>query len=269
MKTPTLSKIIITVLVLIACGDGALWIYARHHTIATIKSTINEHTFAQVPDALIRKHLVAQANAPLQQLTTTIAGESESTTAAYDLPHAKTRLTTVANNKLTSEMIITGIVYHVRDFTDGKWWTQAVTHATKNQQLIVSSTDYAKDLQQPPHASFTAQGQETCGQLRCYKYRQTDKTSDMTLWFDTKNLLLQKTQATSQGTSVTVQYSYSQFSIATPSHTKPVPQGKSIFDYAFAESLPTTDEHDDQANPEDQQQLQQLQEELRVKDPTQ
>jgi hypothetical protein len=268
MKTSIFSKVIITLLLLAACGDGALWIYARHHTAATIKPTINEHAFVQIPDTLIRQHLAAQANAPLQQLTTTISGESESTTAQYDIPHANARFTVTTNYKLTAEMITTGVVYHVRDFLDNKWWTQAVVHPQESQQGLVNSASYAKNLQHISQAHFTAQGQENCGRLRCYKYLQTDATGNTTLWFDTKSLLLRKTTASNQGTAVTIQYSYGPFSITTPSHTKPVPEGKSIFDYALSDS-PTADKSNDQASPEDQRQLQQLQDELDAKDPTQ
>jgi hypothetical protein len=82
-------------------------------------------------------------------------------------------------------------------------------------------------------------GEESCGTLTCYKYQEGSDADDTTriFWFDTKDLLLRKEQ-TGFGEFVSVsEYSYDNINVSAPSPTKPVPEGKSIYDMMASQMM--------------------------------
>lgn len=201
-----------------------------------------EKDFAFIEDATLRKHFVAQAN------QTTYRTKSYSTGADLNFvtevqirgENFNTRdIEYDHSGKETKHKVALGDTAYVKDYADGKWWKQTFTpeEATTEEEETKQPTDFKEEYtKQGP--TYKALGKEPCGNLMCFKYQEQDTEKGglgllRTFWFDDRKYLLRKEESTAGEFSVQVEYSYDGINITTPSPTKDVPKGKSIYDYYY------------------------------------
>lgn len=201
---------------------------------------VTEDDFAYVEDELLRKHFAAQANASGFKVETQSSGMSGTATSWYVLEgdSFKYRMQQ-AGDGMQSDMIMISDTTYIKDFTDNKWWKQKSEPTAEDDQVASQIEEYTIDPEeeqtQYAQMQYKNLGEETCGDLTCHKYEETDpNTSDSgirTFWFDTEDYLLRKEVAEYGEFSSTNLYSYDDISVDEPSPTKDVPEGRSIYEY--------------------------------------
>lgn len=202
---------------------------------------LQESDLMGINDPLVRKNLVAQANARAYRMVSTSSGRGQGTTTTeIQIDGTKVRFHTLMeeNGKPTSDMIVIDNTTYIKDFSDGKWWKQVAsetkasptTESTAPPTLDELKTEVTKKQQV---ATFKQLGTEACGNLTCYKYQEVDsdnKEASRTFWFDNQKFLTRKEEQKFGEFTSTNSYTYENVNISAPSPTKDVPAGKSIYE---------------------------------------
>ncbi|MBI2034191.1 MAG: hypothetical protein HYT11_00465 [Candidatus Levybacteria bacterium] len=195
-----------------------------------------EKDFEFIEDATLKKHFVAQANQTTYRSKTVSEGAGLTFVNEVQIKGEDFNYRDVQyepGDKEIKHSINIGDTVYVKDYSDGKWWKQAIkpqelTQEEKDSQPVDFKEEFAK-----PDLKFKSLGKEACGSLTCFKYEQTSPSIPGTriFWFDDQKYLLRKEEAGYGEFTSKVEYSYDGINIAAPSPTKDVPEGKSIYDY--------------------------------------
>lgn len=202
---------------------------------------LTEAQLSGIKDPLVRKHLVAQANARVYRVSSKSSGRGEPVSITeIQMVGSEVRFHSITqvNGKANQEMILIGDTTYVKDFSDGKWWKQVAKTDEKNGENrpfeIPDIGDLKEEFTKKQEASeFKSLGTESCGSLTCYKYQEVEaenKEATRTFWFDNKDFLLRKDENKFGEFTSTNEYSYDNINITPPSPTKDVPEGKNIFE---------------------------------------
>lgn len=209
---------------------------------------VTEADFLFVEDPLIRKHFAAQANTRIYK-TISVSdgrGKGEESIVEIDAQNINTirmRMMNTSLGKTTSDLITIGDTTYVKDLSDNTWWMQKAkpTDMTNDEELnqYTVPEDFKDMYMEKTDLKYKALGEEACGSLTCYKYEEVSNSEGKrTFWFDTKSLLLRKeTHSYGEFTSTTT-YNYEGISINNPSPTKPVPEGKTVYDMMITSMMP-------------------------------
>lgn len=248
-----LSFIILLIFIGLALAvDGMLWWHMRPHL------PDKSPALARSNSSTLRKSLLAQTKALQQQITTSSSDDVAITVAHYDLVHNALQTTTSAQGNITSDVIIIGTHYYVRDMTDNKWWAQTIPHPTDAQQALGSVAAYTKMLHDSTmYDGFLPAASESCGSDECSAFKKDSQGTTTTLLVGKDNLVRKKT-AVAGGITITMQFAYAPLTITPPAQTKPVPPGENIFEKAFKD----TSGINATATPEERQELQELNQQL-------
>lgn len=234
---------IIIVVVLAVLALGGFFLYKSGKLpipgATQFATRATEADFANITDATLRKHFVAQANVNAIRMLSQSSGKGTKDTMEYQIKGDSFyyRMKSEDAGKEVSHIISIGDTTYVKDYADNKWWKQTVKPEEMTpDEKPVTPDDLKQEYMKEDPALYKSQGEETCGSLTCHKYEQTFKDSPgvRTFWFDTKKFLLRKEQSGYGEFTNTVEYSYDGIAISAPSPTKDVPEGKNIYEYLFA-----------------------------------
>ena len=196
-----------------------------------------EADFAFIQDPILKKHFVAQANQMAYRIATQDpTGGTQTTEMQFQGEKFKYRM---ANSKPQSDTITIDDTTYVKDFSDNSWWMQQAAKLDQPEatELPEQPEDFKQDYLNNQQMQYKALGEEACGSLACHKYEETDPNQGgykRVFWFDTKDFLLRKEQVSYGGKlSGTNEYSYDNVAVNVPSPTKPVPEGRNIYEYMF------------------------------------
>lgn len=202
---------------------------------------LTEAELSGITDPLVRRHLVAQANARAYRINSKSSGRGEPVTITEVQVvgnEIKFHTTTESNGKATQEMIMIGDTTYIKDFTDNKWWKQVAkieANETEKAPFEVPDINEIKEEFTKKQGAFEYKqlGTESCDNLTCYKYQETSSGREegvRTFWFDNQDFLLRKEENTFGEFISTNVYSYNNIDISVPSPIKEVPTGKSIYE---------------------------------------
>jgi hypothetical protein len=204
---------------------------------------VKESDFSFIDDPLIRKHFAAQANQSTFRVTThaDIGTKGSSQVSEMQLVGDDMRFHSwqEIGGKKQGEMIAIGDTTYVKDAKENVWWKQTVKPEEQKEmdsQLEIKTEDFKEEYTKDRKMTYKKLGEESCGDLACYKYEEIDpesKEGHRIFWFDTKELLMRKEESGYgewRGTSV---YEYDGISVTAPSPVKEVPAGKSVYDYMY------------------------------------
>ncbi len=237
------APIIIIVLIAVAViGAGLFFISKNGGSIPGLSLTprATEKDFQFISDPLIRKHFVAQANVNAYQIKSSSSGRGDITSTnqvQISGNDVKFAVKEESSGKEFSHLISIGDTTYLKDYSDNKWWKETLKPEEKKKEDTsnkVEPSDFKAEFEKTQTFTYKSLGQEACGNLTCYKYEEVDpKTPEgkRTFWFDTQKFLLRKEISGFGEFTATNEYSYDGISIVSPSPTKDVPSGHSIYEY--------------------------------------
>jgi hypothetical protein len=208
---------------------------------------VTEADFTMIEDPVLRKHMVAQANATAYRMRSSSDGMDSGQVSVQEVKvngdsFAMSTWQEVSGKK-QNEMIMIDDTTYLKDYSDNAWWKQT----SKSEEVVaedaeeVSSepVDFKEEYQEvAAEATYKSLGEEPCGDsapnLTCYKYQETNGLGGKgarTFWFDTKSHLLRRDEtAFGEYTSKTL-YEYDNINVSAPKPTKDVPEGRNIYEY--------------------------------------
>jgi hypothetical protein len=193
-----------------------------------------------ISDPLIRQHLTKQFQVKAYRTITDASGRGQISTTeiVVEGESAKFRTAVSEADKPVSDMIVIGDTTYVKDLKDGAWWMQ--TSQPEEDEALpaevdVPSADEFKDkfAENKTKTTYTSLGTEVCGALTCYKYEEATEGQEgkRTFWFDNQELLLRREEYAFGEFATKNEYQYDNVRISQPSPTKPVPEGRSVYEY--------------------------------------
>ncbi len=193
-----------------------------------------------IEDPLVRQHLTKQFQVKAYRTVTDASGRGQVTTTEMVIEgeSAKFRTAVSENNKPVSDLIVIGDATYVKDMKDGSWWKQ-VSKPEEPKDLPAGiqapSTEefQEKFAESKTKTSYKSLGTEACGALTCYKYEEITEGQEgkRTFWFDNKDLLLRRDEFAFGEFTTRNEYQYDGVKVNEPSPTKPVPEGRSVYEY--------------------------------------
>lgn len=192
-------------------------------TPQTRKITVEDFSF--IEDEILRKHLVAQENAPRIRVDSTNGGD-EGVIQEVDIsdpnnPKSHTR----SFGLVKSELIVIGNSRYER--SDNSVWKKR-SFTNKEVEALMGTSIKAlnedinkKRIENTKQFIFEFIGKEKCGDLNCYKYKKSTEgtnslNASMYFWFDDKEYLLRKDLMETPEVSVTTIISYDNIEITPP-----------------------------------------------------
>lgn len=200
---------------------------------------ISENDFSFIEDPLVRKHMAAQANVTKYRTTSTSSGlgANEEMVSEIDMSTDTLKMRTIRNEKgkEVSHTIDLGDTTYAKDYSDGKWWKETIKPGPTptgepDQKVLDWKPEDIKQEMTKEKVTYTKLGEEACGKLMCYKYKEQMGEVTRDFWFDKNQFLLRKQVAAFGEFSSTMEFSYDNVSLTAPSPTKDVPAGKSIWE---------------------------------------
>lgn len=201
-----------------------------------------EQMLKDIEDPLVRQHLAAQFQVRSYRTITDSSGRGQTSTTEVQVEgdSAKFRTIITDQGKVFSDMIVIGDTTYVKDLKDGVWWMQTGKPiqtddaAQSTAQEAPAPDEFQRDFEEKETGTkYTSLGTETCGSLTCYKYREETEGQEgaRTFWFDDQKFLLRRDEFTYGEFTTVNTYEYDNVTVNAPSPTKPVPEGKNIYQY--------------------------------------
>ncbi len=211
-------------------------------TLLVPKATEND--FAFITDPLIRKHLAAQSNVTSYRSKTHDLIGTKGSFNVFEVQIKGADMAAFYNwheddGKKGGELISIGETTYIKDYNEGKWWKQTVKPEEKPKNKDEGERepkDFTEDLKEMQAKPLTYEklGEESCGSLTCYKYKEVDvqtPEASRIFWFDKSKFLLRKEESGFGEWRGTTEYTYDAINIGAPSPTKDVPEGRNIYEY--------------------------------------
>ncbi len=250
------GKIIAVIVLLVLLGGGGYFFLSKSSgslplPLVNSLPKASEKDFEFVTDPLVRKHFVAQANQTSFRTKSLSSGRGEGTMVnEVQMKGDKFNFRTVTedkNGKEISQMIMMGDTTYVKDYKDNKWWKEVAkpgpTSTPTNKEVVPTPESFKDELLKKKAVQYKQLGTEACGPsaggITCYKYQETDpenKEATRIFWFDNSKYLLRKEEMGFGEFKTTSEYSYDNIVINTPSPTKDVPEGKSIYEMLYTDT---------------------------------
>jgi hypothetical protein len=208
---------------------------------------VTEDFFSYVEDPLVRKHYTAQANVSTYRIReksnafeteNVIVTESQVTSSGDFNIHKWEE----KGGARTKESIQIGETVYYKDESDGVWWMQTLAPEVIEEQSVNYDLDSYDPIEQTelPKVTHKSLGQEACGALTCHKYEESLEDlpeAPRLIWFDTSQFLLRREEVGFGEFRIENEYSYDNINIQAPSPTKPVPEGRDIYDYMVSDEV--------------------------------
>lgn len=202
---------------------------------------IIEEMLKDIEDPLVRRHLAAQFQVRSYRTITDSSGRGQTSTTEVQIEGESSKFHTSVTDqgKPVSDMIVIGETTYIKDLKDGAWWMQTAPPAgDETSQAIAEHAPATEEFQREfeekgTSITYISLGQETCGSLNCYKYREEagENEGTRTFWFDDQQFLMRRDEYTYGEFTTVNTYEYGDINISAPSSTKPVPEGKNIYEY--------------------------------------
>ncbi|MDP3973929.1 MAG: hypothetical protein Q8P92_03795 [Candidatus Daviesbacteria bacterium] len=216
---------------------------------STLTPRATEKDFESITeDPTLRKHFAAQANKTDYRYKGTSPGSGLTTVNEVQIKGESVNSKEIESDgsKEKKHLIILGDTTYLKDYSDNKWWKQTIKpEEIPDEEGAEEPKDFKEEYSQPD-LQYKSLGKEDCGShasgLTCFKYEQIFPDSPETkrfFWFDDKDYLLRKDQAGFGEFIATIEYSYDNINITTPSPTKDVPEGRSIYEYSLGSDTMT------------------------------
>lgn len=162
--------------------------------------------------------------APQQYTTIVTTTESDGVTSKMTIQSEGTdKSYTKLEGETTYESITIGNSTYTRT-PDGTWWKQtqqdAETTEDDGNAANFDFPDITEDAPTTPTIRFEALGKEACDNRNCFKFRATDESGAITIWFDDKDYLLRQMTMENDGGTTQSIYSYDKVTIKEPSPVK-------------------------------------------------
>src|SRR3989344_1313082 len=221
------SKLVLLAVVVVA-GGGAYLVTKDGGTISVNKELQSKCT-TQVNDETFCKFAGVFANAGDYKVSVTSNDQSGASTIelASDSKGNSSMVVTQGGQEQGNIVLFNGVTY-LKDPTDGQWFKFSSTDTNKPEVLDlkkeIAKGDFKGDAGQT--LQYKQIGTEACGNLTCFKYQVIDPqkpNEEGFLWFDTKDYLLRRVTAKSNGSTTDMNLTYTKVSISEPSPTKDLP----------------------------------------------
>lgn len=201
---------------------------------------VSEKDFDFIDDANVRKHFATQLNQSTYEYKSISSGRGVLTTYQFQTRGQDYNYRTLEHDggKELSDLINVGETIYVKDYSDNKYWRQTLQpeEIKQGDEAEFQDPQNLESEFKKPNVTYKFLGKEACGNLTCFKYEESDPTSQSgtrTFWFDDKKYLLRKEAFMFGEFSLTNDYNYEGISVKAPSQTKEVPAGKNVYDYYY------------------------------------
>lgn len=224
-KTKLLPIIIVAAVVLLGAGGFYFFSQKTGVSIPGLKPAFNPNCVYNDPE--LCKYINNYVNMP-KNFTITSTGNLGGTSSefVYIINGENFQMIGKQGGKEISNMISIGDTTYTLDYTDNQWWkyTPAAEEGTSQLDDIKSEFEFdAEKLQDTTKYTFV--GEETCGDLNCFKYEITmteEPGSTKTfIFFDDRDYLTRKMRIEdADGTASESVYTYETTSVSEPSPVK-------------------------------------------------
>ncbi|MBI2008962.1 hypothetical protein HYS84_00945 [Candidatus Saccharibacteria bacterium] len=222
------SKLVLLVAAVIIVGGGA-YLVTKDEGKVSVNKELQSKCTTQVNDETFCKFAGAFANAGDYKVSVSSSDQSGASTIelASDSKGNSSMVVTQGGQEQANIIVFNGVTY-LKDSTDGQWFKFSSTDANKPEVLDlkkeIAKGDFKGDAGQA--LQYKQIGTEACGNLTCFKYQVIDPNKpneEGFLWFDTKDYLLRRVTAKSNGSTTDMNLTYTKVSISEPSSTKDLP----------------------------------------------